>query len=172
MMPIERESAVQAKGWAMLPHPNRKLTALASDAARCARALLPDDAGLFLGVETDANGAIRLLWWRRDDFKLIAQISATPEAFCPADTEEGALQEAAAALLDYLGGRWPTPPAEYGVITDGVGVAFAPSHPAPSAEAWLLRQATGETPLLAILPLDPNGPCALLAATGRETLLH
>ncbi|HVJ02216.1 MAG TPA: hypothetical protein VM662_08540 [Sphingomonas sp.] len=171
-MSIESNSAVQASGWTMLPRPNRRLTALAAEAARCARALLPDDAGLFLGLETDAEGTVRLLWWRRGDFKLIAQITASPEGFCPEDSDEGALQEAAAALLDYLAGRWPTPPADYGVITDGVGVAFAPNHPAPSAEGWLLRQASSASALLAILPLDPNGPCALLSGTGRQPILH
>lgn len=152
-----------AQGWAMMPRPNRRLTALAREAARCALPLLPEGAGLFLGLEIDAAGLLRLIWWRSDDFGVVAEISATPEAFCPADTDEGALQEAATELLDYLAGRWPAPPSGYGVITDGTGVAFTPDHPAPSASGWLLRQATGSAPLLAIVPLDPAGPCALLA---------
>jgi len=171
-MSMESDGAVHATGWAMLPRPNRRLTTLAAEAARCARALLPEDSGLFLGLETDARGVLRLLWWRRGDFKLVAQIAAAPEAFCPTDSDEGALQVAAAALLAYLAGRWPTPPADYGVITDGIGVAFAPNHPAPSAEGWLLRQATGVSHLLAILPLDPNGPCALLSATRPHAVIH
>ena len=163
MMHGDFEMGTTTAAWAMMPRPNRTLTALARDVAACARPLLPDDAGLFLGLETDAAGTLRLLWWRRDDFRLVAEISASPEGFCPEDSEEGALQEAGSALLEYLVGRWPAPPAGFGVITDGTGVAFAPDHPAPSATGWLVRHATGGTSLLAIVPLDPAGPCALLA---------
>lgn len=169
-MPIESNAAGSGAGWTMLPRPNRRLTALAAEAARCARALLPD-VELFLTLETDANDELRLVWWR-GAFENVAQIAATPEGFCPTDSAEGALQEAAAELLHYLSGRWPAPPADYGVITDGVGVAFAPNHPSPSVEGWLLEQANGRSGLLAILPLDPGGPCALLAATDCGTLVH
>lgn len=157
-------------GWAMMPRPNRRLTALAREVVRCARPLLAPGTDLFLGVETDAAGTLRLLWWRRNDFKLIAEISAGPEGFCPEDTAEGALQEAGAELLAYLAGRWPTPPSGFGVITDGTGVAFTPDHPAPSATGWLLRQAAGARPLLAIVPLDPKGPCAMLAGAMSAAL--
>jgi len=166
---IEMSEGTQT-GWAMMPRPNRRLTALAREAARCARSLLPDGAGMFMGLETDATGTLRMLWWRSDDFRLVAEINAAPEAFCPVDTGEGALQEAALELLDYLAGRWPSPPAGYGVITDGIGVAFTPDQPAPSASGWLLRQATGSAPLLAIVPLDPSGPCALLAQRQQRSL--
>ncbi len=157
-------------GWAMMPRPNRRLTALAREVARCAQPLLPEGAGLFMGVETDSAGMVRLLWWRSDDFAKVAEINASPEGFCAADTEEGALQEAASELLDYLAGRWPSPPAGFGVITDGTGVAFAPDHPAPSASGWLVRQATGSKPLLAIVALDPAGPCALLAQRQQRSI--
>lgn len=170
-MPKEGDSTAKATGWAMLPHPNRHLTTLAAEAARCARPLLSESAGLLLSLETDATGEIRLIWWRRD-FERVAQICATPEGFCPPDSYEGALQDAAVELLDYLSGRWPAPPADFGVITDGIGIAFAPNHPCPSAQGWLLQQASGRSDLLAILPLDPNGPCALLAATDCGTLFH
>src|SRR4051812_8967738 len=109
---IETNDGMQ--GWTMMPRPNRHLTELASEVARCAQPLLPEGAGMFMGLETDAAGTLRLIWWRSGDFGLVAEINATPEAFCPADTEEGALQEAAAELLDYLAGRWPAPPAGYG----------------------------------------------------------
>ena len=165
---IETSEAVQ--GWAMMPRPNRRLTALAREVARRALPLLPEGAGLFMGLEIDAAGALCLIWWRAADFSVVARINATPEAFCPEDTEEGALQEAAVELLEYLAGRWPAPPSGYGVITDGVGVAFAPDHPAPSASGWLLRQATAEAPLLAIVALDPMGPCALLAQRPQRSL--
>lgn len=166
----EVETNEGVPGWTMMPRPNRRLTALAREVARCALALLPEGAGLFMGLESDAAGVLRLIWWRRDDFGLVAEISASPEAFCPIGTDEGALQEAALELLDYLAGRWPAPPAGYGVITDGTGVAFAPDHPAPSASGWLLRQATGSAPLLAIVALDPLGPCALLAPRPHRSL--
>jgi hypothetical protein len=166
---IEINEATQG-GWAMMPRPNRRLTALAREVARCARTLLPEGAGLFMGLESNAAGVLRLLWWRADDFALVAEISAAPQGFCAADTEEGALQEAGTELLDYLAGRWPSPPAGYGVITDGTGVAFAPDHPAPSASGWLLRQATGSAPLLAIVALDPQGPCALLGQRHERSL--
>ncbi len=152
-----------------LPRPNRRLTALAQDVARLAQPLLPSGSDLFLGLEATADGQIHLVWWRRDDFKRVATISAAPDAFCPEDSDEGALQDAAAALLDYLAGRWPTPPAALGVITDGVGVAFAPDHPSPSADSWLLRHATGESTLAMILDLDPAGPCGLLIG-GQSTV--
>jgi hypothetical protein len=165
----EIESSEGVEGWTMMPRPNRRLTALAREVARRALPLLPEGAGLFMGLEIDA-GALRLIWWRSADFGVVARINATPDAFCPENTEEGALQEAAVELLEYLAGRWPAPPSGYGVITDGVGVAFAPDHPAPSASGWLLRQATAEAPLLAIVALDPMGPCALLAQRPQRSL--
>jgi hypothetical protein len=152
-----------------LPRPNYRLTALAQDVARLARPLLPAGSELFLGLEATADGQIHLIWWRQPDFKRVATISAAPDAFCPEDTDEGALQDAAAALLDYLAGRWPTPPAALGVITDGTGVAFAPDHPAASAEGWLLRLATGESTLAMIVDLDSAGPCGLLIG-GQSTV--
>ncbi|MDG2534053.1 hypothetical protein P6144_10375 [Sphingomonas sp. HITSZ_GF] len=155
-----------------LPRPNHRLTALAQDVARLAQPLLPAGSDLFLGLEATADGQIHLLWWRQRDFKRVATISATPDAFCPEDTDEGALQEAAAALLDYLAGRWPSPPEALGVVTDGVGVAFAPDHPAPSAEGWLLRHAIGESTLAMILDLDPAGPCGLLSGSQAEGTFH
>jgi len=155
-----------------LPHPNRKLTELAREAVRRAQPLLPQGAGLFLGLQRDTEDTLRLIWWRRDDFRLIAEIAASPEGFCPEDTEEGAMQDAATALLAYLSGRWPTPPAQFGVITDGVGVAFAPEHPAPASEGWLLRHASGLGSLTAILPLDREGPCALLCGSTHPLSFH
>ncbi|WP_137863820.1 MULTISPECIES: hypothetical protein [unclassified Sphingomonas] len=155
-----------------LPRPNRRLTALAQDVARLARPLLPAGSDLILGLEATADGQIHLLWWRRRDFKRVATISAAPDAFCPEDSDEGALQDAAAALLDYLAGRWPTPPGALGAITDGTGVAFAPDHPAPSAEGWLLRHATGESTLAMILDLDPAGPCGLLTGPQPAGSFH
>lgn len=166
-----RDTNVSGLGWAMMPRPNRRLTALAETVACKALPLLPAGAGLILGIETDDTGLLRLMWWRARDLKRVAEIGAVPEAFCADDSEEGALQEAGADLLAYLAGRWPNPPAHFGVITDGTGVAFAPTHPAPSAAGWLLRHADGSDALVAILPLDPLGPCALLAG-GSEPRLH
>jgi hypothetical protein len=155
-----------------LPRPNRKLTELAQEVVRCAQPLLPQGAGLFLGLQRDTEDTLRLIWWRRDDFRLIAEIAASAEGFCPEDTAEGAMQDAATALLAYLAGRWPATPAQFGVITDGVGVAFAPEHPAPASEGWLLRHASGAGSLAAILPLDREGPCALLCGPGRPLSFH
>jgi hypothetical protein len=165
------EPASGAGGWTMMPRPNRRLTQLAERTARAARPLLPKDAGLFMALETDASERLRLVWWRSEDFTLVAEISAEPAGFCPTDTAEGALQEAASELLDYLAGRWPAPPAGFGVITDGVGVAFAPTDPAPSAPGWLSRQAAASVPLVAIIGLDANGPCTLLGGS-RAKLFH
>lgn len=155
-----------------LANPNRKLTELAREVVRCARPLLPKGAGMFLGLQFDTQDTLRLIWWRRDDFRLIAEIAASAEGFCPEDTAEGAMQDAATALLSYLAGRWPSPPAQFGVITDGVGVAFAPEHPAPASDGWLLRHATGAASLTAILPLDGEGPCALLCGSVRPLSFH
>jgi hypothetical protein len=150
-------------GWTPMPRPNRQLTAKAEAVARLARPLLADGSGSLMGLELDSCDSLRIIWWRGDDFSEVAQINACPEGFCPEDTHEGALQEAAFELLEYLGGRWPNPPVAVGVITDGTGVAFTPDHPQPSAPGWLLRHVGGTAPLLAIVPLDPQGPCAILA---------
>ncbi|UYY59712.1 hypothetical protein [Sphingomonas sp. S2-65] len=158
----DTDMANVTQGWTELPRPNRRLTALAESVARLARPLL-DGSGLLMGLELDSSDSLRLVWWRGDDFSEVARISACPEGFCPEDTEEGALQEAAFELLEYLSGRWPNPPQTLGVITDGTGIAFAPDHPQPSAPGWLVRQAGGPAPLLAIVPLAPQGACALLA---------
>jgi hypothetical protein len=155
-----------------LPRPNRRLTGLAQDVARLSRPLLPAGSDLILGIEATMDGEIHLLWWRQRDFKRIATISAAPDAFCPEDSDEGALQEAAAALLDYLAGRWPTRPEALGVVTDGAGVAFAPDHPAPSAEGWLMRHATGGNTLAMILELDPSGPCGMLNGAHAAGTFH
>lgn len=155
-----------------LPRPNRRLTALAQDVARLAQPLLPAGNDLILGLEATSDGEIHLIWWRQRDFKRVAAISAAPDAFCPEDSDEGALQDAAAALLDYLAGRWPSPPVALGVITDGTGVAFAPDHPSPSAEGWLLRHAIGESTLAMILDLDPAGSCGLLSGSQSAGSFH
>ncbi|MBB5710789.1 hypothetical protein [Sphingomonas xinjiangensis] len=164
----ETDMAIVTHGWTPMPRPNRHLTAMAKAVARLARPLLPDESGLLMGLELNASDSLRLIWWKRDDLSVVAQINAQPEGFCPADTEEGALQEAAFDLLEYLGGRWPNPPETLGVITDGTGVAFSSDHPQPSASGWLMRHVGGAAPLLAIVPLDSQGSCALLAcpATG------
>jgi hypothetical protein len=151
--------------WLALPRPNRRLSAHARAVAQAASALLPEGAGLFMGVESRPGGELRLIWWRSDDLATVAEIGATPEGFCHADTAEGRLQEAGAELLGYLSGRWAVAPQRFGVVTDGVGVAFAPESPAPSQADWLHRHACGSAALLTILPLDPAGPCALL---GRD----
>jgi hypothetical protein len=155
-----------------LARPNRKLTELAKEVVRCARPLLPEGAGMFLGLQRGLDETLRVIWWRRGDFRVIAEICASAEGFCPEDTVEGAMQDAASALLVYLAGRWPSPPAQFGVITDGTGVAFAPEHPAPASEGWLLRHASGAGSLTAILPLDREGPCALLCGPARPLSLH
>ena len=164
------DMANATSGWMMMPRPNRRLTALAQRAAAAARPLLPEHAGMFMGLEVDATATLRLIWWRSQDFSHVAEISAEPAGFCPSDSAEGALQEAATELLDYLAGRWPAPPAGFGVITDGVGIAFAPTHPAPGTPGWLPRQAASNVPLVAIVALDPHGPCALLRSTPTPSL--
>ncbi|MFT3978449.1 MAG: hypothetical protein QM688_15265 [Sphingomonas bacterium] len=166
-------TAAGAHGDGTLARPNGTLTALARELAGCARALLPDGAGLFMGVERDAHGAVRLIWWRASDLRLIAEISAAPDAFCPPDSAEGMLQDAAGPLLAYLAGRWPMPPAALGVITDGEGVAFVPDHPALSAPRWLDRLAMGAMTLTTIIPFDALGPCGLLSpGLAAPSLLH
>lgn len=162
-MHSDTDTTISTQGWTPMPRPNRHLTAMAEAVARLAQPLLAEQPGLLMGIELDANDSLRLIWWRGDDFSELAQINAQPEGFCPADTEEGALQEAAFELLEYLGHRWPTPPEALGVITDGIGIAFSPDHPQASAPGWLMRHAGGATPLLAIVPLNPCGSCALLA---------
>ncbi|KTF70566.1 hypothetical protein ACNFJ7_16535 [Sphingomonas sp. HT-1] len=156
----------------LLPRANYKLTELAEEVARCARPLLPDGSKLFLGLEQNDAGSLRMIWWRGDDFRVIAEIEATPEAFCPEDSDEGILQDAAAACLTYLAGRWPTPPRRLGIITDGTGVAFSPARPAVAQAGWLMAHASGEAPLTAIVALAPRGPCALLCTPSVAPSRH
>ncbi|MBO9713525.1 hypothetical protein [Sphingomonas sp.] len=167
---MRSEHATPPGGSLPAPRPNRRLTALAKAVAERSRPLLPARAGLILGIEAGPGDQIELIWWRRD-FREAARISAFPEGFCDAETDEGALQRAGSELLAYLGWRWPAPPSRLGVVTDGTGVVFAPDHPAPSAANWLLRHAGGSGRLYAILPLNPVGTCAVLQA-GSSTSLH
>ncbi len=159
-------------GAAMLLRPNRRLTSLAAQVARCAQPLMPNGSGMFMTLELRPDGELHLLWWRARDLVQIARIAATPEAFCSEDSDEGAMQEAALALIEYLAGRWPATPLGLGVITDGTGIAFAPDHPLPSAPGWFVRHAAGEATLAMILALDPEGPCALLAGRPEHRTLH
>ncbi|OAN57413.1 hypothetical protein A7X12_08955 [Sphingomonas sp. TDK1] len=156
----------------MLPRSNYKLTELAEELVRRARPLLPAESSLFLGLQQDVDGSLRIIWWRADDFRLVAEIDATPEGFCPEDSDEGALQDAAAACITYLSGRWPNPPRRLGVITDGIGVAFSPDRPAVAEPGWLLDHAGGQAALMAILPLDDEGPCALLCSPPETASFH
>ncbi|WP_066723671.1 hypothetical protein [Sphingomonas pituitosa] len=156
----------------MLPRSNYKLTELAEEMVRCAQPLLPAGGRLFLGLQQEIDGSLRMIWWRGDDFRLVAEIDATPEGFCPEDSDEGALQDAASACLTYLAGRWPSPPRRLGVITDGTGVAFSPERPAVAEPGWLLDHAGGLASLMAILPLDGEGPCALLCSQPETASLH
>ncbi|MET3713156.1 hypothetical protein ABIC65_003875 [Sphingomonas trueperi] len=156
----------------MLPRSNYKLTELAEEMVRCAQPLLPAGGRLFLGLQQETDGSLRMIWWRGDDFRLVAEIDATPEGFCPEDSDEGALQDAAAACITYLSGRWPTPPRRLGVITDGIGVAFSPARPAVAEPGWLMDHAGGKAALTAILPLDGEGPCALLCAPPETASFH
>ncbi|PVX30254.1 hypothetical protein [Sphingomonas pokkalii] len=156
----------------LLPRPNYKLTELAEEVARCAQPLLPAESKLFLGLQQDDRGSLRLIWWRAEDFRAVAEIESTPEGFCPEDSDEGILQDAAAACLTYLAGRWPSPPRRLGMITDGTGVAFSPARPAVAEPGWLLAHAGGDAPLTAIVPLDPRGPCALLCTPSDLSARH
>lgn len=151
------------------PRANRRLTELALAVARSARPLLPRSARLILAVEANEGGEIELVWWRQD-FRAVARLCASPEGFCPPESDEGTLQLAANNLLAYLAGRWPIPPRRLGIVTDGSGIAFAPDHPAPSAPGWLLRHAGGAGMLHAILPLDPAGSCAILYRNASVTV--
>jgi hypothetical protein len=172
-MQTEREPELEtSNGWTMLSVPNRRLTAMAQQVTTLARPLLPQGRRLFLGIELDAEGELKLIWWRQRDYSEAARISAGPEGFCDIDTEEGAIQDAAYELLAYLAGRWPTPPAALGVITDGTGMAFAPADPVISTPGWLLRRVQDGSALLAILPLDPSGPCALLGNAAPTPARH
>lgn len=152
--------------------PNRRLTALARALAASARDLLPMPNGMILGVVRNAR-ELRLLWWDHG-FALAAEVAVPLDDFCPEGTSEGAVQRDGEALIAYLAGRWPlhAAPSELGVITDGEGVAFAPTRPSPAAPGWLLHHACGETPLQAILPLDPAGPCRVLNRPVASQSVH
>lgn len=156
----------------MLPRSNYKLTELAEEIVRCAQPLLPAGGRLFLGLQLELDGSLRMIWWRGDDFRLVAEIDASPEGFCPEDSDEGAMQDAASACLNYLAGRWPSPPRRLGLITDGTGVAFSPERPAIAEPDWLIEHAGGQAKLMAILPLDGEGPCALLCTPAETASFH
>lgn len=152
--------------------PNRRLTALAQALAASARGLLPADDDRILGVARNRH-ALRILWWDRS-FALVDEVTVPLDAFGAPETDAGAVQRDGDALIDYLAGRWPqhAAPAELGVITDGDGVAFAPTRPSPAAPGWLLHHAFGDTALQMILPLDPTGSCALLTRVPTSALVH
>lgn len=170
---MPRDSQTNGRGiQQMMPRPNYKLTELAEEMVRCAQPLLPAGGRLFLGLQQDMDGSLRMIWWRGDDFRVIAEIDASPEGFCDEDSDEGALQDAASACLTYLAGRWPSPPRRLGVITDGTGVAFSPERPAVAEPGWLLDHAGGLATLTTILPLDGEGPCALLCTPVEAASLH
>ncbi|MFZ5746656.1 MAG: hypothetical protein ACOY45_03235 [Pseudomonadota bacterium] len=128
---------------------------------------------MLLAVTRTEGGEILLTWWDRE-FRVVAQICAASDDFHPASSGEGALQRAGNALLRYFAGRWPegSAPANMGVITDGVGVGFAPDDPAPTAPGWLMRHATGKATLRTILPMAPTGPAALLLPAAHSGQLH
>lgn len=170
---MSRDSQTNGRGIPqMMPRPNFKLTELAEEMVRRAQPLLPAGGRLFLGLQQDMDGSLRMIWWRGDDFRLVAEIDASPEGFCDEDTDEGALQDAASACLTYLAGRWPSPPRRLGVITDGTGVAFSPQRPAVAEPGWLLDHAGGLATLTTILPLDGEGPCALLCTPVEAASYH
>ncbi|UYY78844.1 hypothetical protein [Sphingomonas sp. R1] len=170
---MPRDSQTNGRGTQqMMPRPNYKLTELAEEMVRCAQPLLPAGGRLFLGLQQDMDGSLRMIWWRGDDFRVIAEIDASPEGFCDEDSDEGALQDAASACLTYLAGRWPSPPRRLGVITDGTGVAFSPERPAVAEPGWLLDHAGGLATLTTILPLDGEGPCALLCTPVEAASYH
>jgi len=147
--------------------PNYRLTRLAEALAGAARPLLP--SAMFLSV-TRTPGLLHIHWWG-PAFVPAMEITAAPDAFCPADSAEGRLQRTGSAFIDWLEGRWPAgaAPAELGVITDGRGVVFAPSRPAPAAPGWMQHHALNGEGLRAILPMEPTGPCALLAGPGTRS---
>jgi hypothetical protein len=151
-----------------LQRPNYRLTALTQQVVQLARPLLPSPR-MLIGIEAEAAGELWLSWWGQD-FRQVASIVAIPPGFCPVDSDEGRLQAAAVDLLAYLGGRWPVPPRRLGAITDGTGLAFAPDHPSLGEPGWLLRQAGGTGGLIAIIPFDSAGPCALLNAGGTAAI--
>lgn len=136
-----------------LPRPNRRLTALATRLARCAGALMQvGNQTALIGV-TAERGILRLTCWNHR-MDVWAELSAGPPAFAPASSLEGAVQRAGAALLDYFAGRWPDgarPPC-LGVVTDGIGVAFSPNHPAPCVPGWLELHGSGRVAAVTILP--------------------
>jgi len=170
---MPRDSQTNGRGTQqMMPRPNYKLTELAEEMVRCAQPLLPAGGRLFLGLQQDMDGSLRMIWWRGDDFRVIAEIDASPEGFCDEDSDEGALQDAASACLTYLAGRWPSPPRRLGVITDGTGVAFSPERPAVAEPGWQLDHAGGLATLTTILPLDGEGPCALLCTPVEAASYH
>lgn len=73
------------------------------------------------------------------------------------------LRRSARAILDALTIRWPSDarPTRIGLITDGLGVAFAPADPWPLVPGWLDRHlgrsGGGGDGLTHILPFDARG---------------
>lgn len=152
-----------------LPRPNKRLTALALRLARCAaHAIEIGGRTALIGVTVD-RGILRLTWWN-DRMLVWGDLAAPPSAFCPANSIEGALQRAGAAMLDYFAGRWPdgASPMSLGVVTDGVGVAFSPNYPAPCVPGWLELHGRGAARALTILPFRYDSTFVHVEAVPRS----
>ena len=152
--------------------PNRRLSSLARRVTHSASALLAADRRMLLGVLSEGD-RISLGWWN-PQFELVARLDASRSDFCPVGTEEGAVQRSSAVLLDWLIGRWPpgAAPARFGIVTDGVGVAFAPERPDPFPPGWFADIASGRYVLREIRPLSPTGSAALLTYQDQGIVLH
>lgn len=154
--------------------PTKRLQDLAYSFCEAARPVIAAAGGrVLLSVTAEADGQLRLLWWD-DRLNVFADVAARSDAFCPADSAEGALQRAGAALLRSLATRWPTEaqPAAIGVVTDGVGVVVSPNDPSPSSPGWLQRHSLGNRPPVPIIPLDPLGPGGWLTELSAEPTRH
>lgn len=141
-----------------LPRPNRRLTALAVQLARCAgRVMEVGGQTVLIGV-TRERETLRLTWWNHR-LEVWAEVTAGAPAFAPTTSLEGALQRAGAAMLDYFAGRWPdgASPAALGVVTDGIGVGFSPNYPAPCTPGWLELHGSGAASAVTILPFADMG---------------
>jgi hypothetical protein len=81
-----------------------------------------------------------------------------------ADGDVAEIKATIAALLDRLCLRWPSyaVPRRLAVVTDGVGLGFAPEDPWPLGPGWLARQGQGTHGFTDLIFFDPQSAWSLM----------
>lgn len=122
-----------------------------------ATALLDEAGHMLLVVSYRRAVGVRLVAWDAD--------------FCAHDlgglfasTIAQAVEPAAVTFLALLARRWPPNaiPEEFGVVIDGTGIVYSPTHPSPLADGWIAAHIDGAGRCVSVLNPSPTGPWSLI----------